>query len=203
MEKIEFKKEYGAYYSPRKNTPEIITIPALQFAAIDGHGAPESAQFQRAIQALFGISYTLKFELRKLGRYPDFTIAPLEAQWWVAGGAFTATNRNQWQWRAMMMQPGFVNQRCFAAAVEELQKKKPVPLADALKLVTFDEGEVVQSMHVGPYDAEVPTLEKMYAFAHAKGYKLCGKHHEIYFSDPRRTAPEKLRTIVRHPVQKG
>ena len=168
---------------------------------IDGKGAPESQEFQDVLAALYSMSYTVKFMLKSAGR-TDFVVPPLEALWWAEDvDAFHENKRDEWQWTMMIMQPEQVMPSDLAPALDQLEgKNKRSQSHDRLRLATLEEGRAVQVMHVGPYSEEAPTIAEMHTFAESAGYKLVGKHHEIYLSDPRRTAPEKLRTVLRQPV---
>ena len=203
MDKLEFKKLYKAYYSPKPGVPEILTPPTLQYLMVDGRGDPnDSVEFHEAISALYSTAYTIKFTRKKNGTGNDFSIGALEGLWWnEKGKQFGMGKKEDWLWTLMIWMPDDVSQKEFKQAVDSLKMKKPNPLLAAIRLAKFDEGKVVQIMHVGPYAAEKPSVDKMDAFAATEGYTQSGKHHEIYFGDPRRTAPEKLRTILRHPIK--
>lgn len=207
MEKIDYKKKYKYLYSPKPGIVEEVTVPKMNFAMIDGEGSPEAQdnhpQFQDAISALYGVTYTLKMGRKKEGIEPDYTIAPLDGLWWMVDGAeFDTAKPNQWRWTMMIMQPDFISKLEFDDAVKQLKKKKDNPQIDNLRLETYEEGLSVQIMHVGPYSEEGPNIAKMQSYVKEKNYKPAGKHHEIYLGDPRRTKPEKLKTILRQPVMK-
>ena len=203
MDKLDFKKMYKAYYSPKPGKPEIITTPSMQYLMVDGHGDPnESVEFQHAIGALYSTAYTIKFTRKKSEKGNDFSIGALEGLWWNEGNKpFGVGKKEDWLWTVMIWLPDDVSQAEFKQAVETLKVKKPNPSLETIRLARFDEGKVVQIMHIGPYGEEQPSVDKMEAYARAEGYSQSGKHHEIYFGDPRRTAPDKLRTILRHPVE--
>jgi hypothetical protein len=198
--KVDLKKKYKALFAPKK-TPQIVEVPPLRYLMIDGAGAPESAAFAEAIAALYPAAYALKFHHKTAGK-GDFVVAPLEALWWADDWTvFMANQRQDWRWTAMIMQPDFVSPDDLAVVLKALEKKKKrVPLHDRMRLETLEEGKAVQVMHHGPYSAEGPVIANMHAFAEGEGYPLTGKHHEIYLSDMRRTAPEKLKTVLRQPV---
>jgi hypothetical protein len=198
--RVDFKKEYKAFYSPKAGKPELKEIPAMQFLIVDGRGAPGSDDFQDAIGALYSVAYGLRFGREKAGR-DTFTIGPLEGLWWTEEGEdFNTGQPDDWLWTAMIWVPDFVTADEVAGGVAEAEAKKPNPALAGLRLEVLHEGLVVQIMHVGPYAEEQPSIEKMHALAAEHGLIQSGKHHEIYLGDPRRAAPEKLRTIVRHPV---
>jgi hypothetical protein len=184
--------------------PELVTVPELTFVMIDGHGDPNtSAEYRDAIQALYGLSYTLKFSLKKeLGL--NYRVGPLEGLWWADDMAEFAIGRKaDWRWRAMIVQPDVVTPDRFARARAEVQRKKGLEALDRARLERFDEGLAGQVLYIGPYSDEGPTIERLHRFIHESGYSFDGrreKHHELYLGDPRRSAPERLRTIIRQPV---
>lgn len=199
---ISLKQQYHDLFAPPVGRVQEIVVPKFNFAMIDGAGVPEtSEQFQHAIQTLYGVSYGLKFARKQAGLEPGYVVAPLEGLWWMASGhAFDLARPDDWRWTLMIMQPEFITRSEFDQAVTKLAIKKPeLPLA-GLRLEQLDEGRVVQTMHVGPYDAEGPNLQLLADYADAHGYDFAGRHHEIYLGDPRRAKPDKLRTILRRPV---
>ena len=204
-EKLDLKKELKHLYRPSAKKAETVDVPMMSFLMIDGEGNPNtSPDYQAAVEALYGTAYTLKFACKKqLGR--DFTVMPLQGLWWgisMHGGVLSEADKDQFEWTMMIMQPDFVTDEMVTAAVEEVERKKGLPALANLRFEPFAEGLAVQILHVGPYDAEGPTIERLHSYAESQGYRLSGKHHEIYLSDPRRAAPEKLKTIIRHPVEK-
>lgn len=202
MEAIDFKKTFKSYYSPKPGQPELLTIPKLHFLMVDGQGDPNTSEtFQNAISALYGVAYGLKFSRKKAGLQPDFSIAPLEGLWWTKSGkAFSVGKKQDWQWTVMLWMPNFISAKDVQNQVKVLQAKKPNPALALLRLGDFSEGISVQIMHIGPYSEERPNIELMNHYAELHGYTQSGKHHEIYLGDPRRSAPDKLRTILRHPI---
>jgi len=205
MNKIDYRKRYHPFYSPPSDDVQRVTIPTMQFAMIDGKGSPEgpeqSPEFQNAIGALYGITYVLKIGRKKAGIKPDYTIAPLEGLWWMSDGSTFDTERTaDWRWTLMIFQPEFITPGEFKEAVAKLKLRRPDAALDNLRLETFNEGDIVQTMHIGPYAEERKSIQRLQEYAASHGYKLSGKHHEIYLGDPRRTVPEKLRTILRRPV---
>lgn len=209
MEKLDYRKQYKHLYLPSAKKVAVVEVPAFQFAMIDGEieagqGPGTSPAFQQALEALYGISYTLKFASKLREADPvDFTVMALEALWWVDGNDFDITRPDNWRWTAMILQPAHITLEMYQDSLAQLRKKKPSPALDQLRLESFHEGLSLQIMHIGPYAEEPATLEKMHAFAKEQGYTLHGKHHEIYLGDPRRSAPDKLKTVLRHPVLKG
>lgn len=190
----------GQLMKPAVGRPEIVEVPELNFLMVDGRGAPEASDdFQAAIGALYPLAYGAKFALKRSG--VETRVMPLEALWWTSSsGAFVPEELARWRWTAMIMQPDEVTVELIEKVRADAMRKKPNPTLAKVALKTFREGLCAQIMHVGPYTAEKPTIEKLHAFIAAEGYTLSGKHHEIYLGDPRRAAPEKLRTIVRQPI---
>ena len=205
MEKIDLKKDLKHLYQPSAKQPEILAVPEMDFLMIDGAGNPNtSLDYQDVMGALYGVSYTLKFMCKK-EQACDYVVMPLEGLWWgtpMGQHSFTDADKDQFQWTMMIMQPNLVTPEMVARAIEDVRRKKGLPQVDRIRFESVEEGWVVQIMHIGPYDAEGPTIERMHQFAFDQGYHLRGKHHEIYLGDPRRTDPAKLKTIVRHPVAK-
>lgn len=200
--KVDLKKSFKTLYTAPTGTPVMVTVPALNVLCVDGEGNPNtSADFQNAIGALYTLAYTLKFALKASGSTPYYVVMPLEALWWTPGThLLSEENKGGWGWRAMIVQPDFVLPDHVEAARQEAIRKKNVPMLDRVALELFDEGLCAQILHIGPWDMERPTIERLHVFIAESGYQLAGKHHEIYLSDPSRTAPDKLRTIVRQPV---
>lgn len=194
-------------YAPSAKAVEVLDVPDLQFAMIDGRIKPgempgTSPEFEGAIGALYGVSYTLKFMAKQRRDNPiDHPVMPLEGLWWTGGGWFDASNPEDWTWRLMILQPDHITQEMFHDALRQLEQKRPSPFLGRLRLERFHEGLCIQVMHIGPYADEPVTLERMKTFAQEKGYTYGGAHHEIYLGDPRRAAPAKLRTILRQPVR--
>jgi hypothetical protein len=192
---------------------EIVQVPRLQFAMIDGSiekgSEPgKSPTFAEATQALYSISYTLKFMLKKRKTNAiDYPVMALEGLWWVEDGRFDITVKDNWFYALMIMQPDVITQDLFAEGLEQVRKKKgDSKMLSQVRLEYFDEGLCVQTMHTGPYATEPATVERMRAFAEEKGYRDCigseRKHHEIYLSDPRKADPAKMKTVLRHPIEK-
>jgi hypothetical protein len=208
MEKLDLRRQFKYLYQPSARKVELVDVPALQFAALDGEieqGASPgtSPAFSQAMEALYGISYTLKFMSRQHKETPiDYGVMALEALWWTETGEYDLTQPSGWQWTAMIMQPDHITAAMFHEALAQLRKKKPNPALDRLRLESFTEGLSVQVMHMGPYRTEPESLAKMDAFVAEHGYRMRGKHHEIYLGNPMRTAEDKLKTILRHPVEK-
>jgi hypothetical protein len=202
--KVDFKKEMKALYSPPAGRFEIIEVPPLAYFMVDGKGDPnKAAAYKEAVEALYTASYTLKFMAKKeLSR--DYTVPPLGGLWWADDMAtFISREKDKWSWTMTIMVPDFIDQAMAERAVSAAAKKKALPALSKLRCETLEEGKVVQTMHIGSYDDEGPVLKKLHEeFLPANGLKERGKHHEIYLGDPRKTAPEKLKTILRQPVTK-
>ncbi|MBN2212392.1 MAG: GyrI-like domain-containing protein [Sedimentisphaerales bacterium] len=202
MEKLDVKKMLSHLYKAMAKKCVIVDVPAMKFLMIDGQGDPNTVpEFHQAMEALYGTAYTAKFQLKFAKVGPEYVVPPLEGLWWMKGGGWDQNRRDLWQWTAMIMQPDHIKDKHVKQAIEELRRKKNPPALDKLRFEKFDEGRCAQVLHIGPYDAEGPTIEKLHTFIGDEGYVLRGKHHEIYMGDPRRTAPEKLKTIIRQPVQ--
>lgn len=203
MEKIDFKKTMKTLWQPPTGRFTIVDVPEMQFTMIDGKGDPNVSEgYKAAIQWLYNVSYTLKFASKRgLGR--DYTVAPLEGLWWADDMAdFLTGDKSRWQWTMMIMQPDWITQPMFDEAVARSREKLGEP-PSSLRFERYAEGLSVQIMHVGPYSAEGPTIARLHGeFLPANGLKETGRHHEIYISDPRRTAPEKLKTVLRQPVRR-
>ncbi|SRR5581483_1794127 len=184
-------------------SPELIDVPELNFLMIDGHGDPNvSPRFQEAIQALYGVSYALKFALKRSGG-PDYKVPPLEGLWWMGGMAgLDMDDKAAWEWTAMIKQPFEVTAEMVEAWAADVAGKKSLPTARELRLQRWAEGLSAQVLHIGPYAAEPPTIRCLLAFIEERGYAPRGKHHEIYLGDPRRATPERLKTIIRQPVER-
>ncbi|MFX0079722.1 MAG: GyrI-like domain-containing protein [Candidatus Hermodarchaeota archaeon] len=204
MEKIDYRKTMKEFYNP-PGTPVIINVPELQYLMIDGKGYPGTSQeYQDAIEALYPVAYTLRFALKKAGIL-DYKVMPLEGLWWAQDmDAFTIEHRkDEWLWTSMIMQPPAVTKERYQDAIEQVTKKKNPVALTKIRLETYHEGLSVQIMHIGPFSEEGPNIKKMHQYAFDQGYELHGKHHEIYLSDFRKTAPEKLRTVIRQPIKKS
>ena len=199
--KIDMTREHRELYAPGRK-PVMIEVPSFSFAMIDGHGDPNvSAAYRQAIEALYSVSYTLKFTLKRGPQQLDYRVMPLEGLWWTPDMAdFSVERKSDWDWTMMIRQPEEVTQDLFEQAVATAASKRDLPAATALRLERFAEGPAAQLLHVGPYADEGPAIERLHAFIAEQGCRLTGKHHEIYLGDPRRAAPEKLKTIVRQPV---
>lgn len=199
VEKIDFKKSMAQFYLPSAKEFTLIDVPPMNFLMIDGRGNPNtSPEYQEAVQALYTLAFTLKFALK---RQVDYTVPPLEGLWWTEDmRSFLGADKDAWLWTMMIMQPEVVTPTAFEQALAEALRKKGVPALGRVRLERFHEGLSAQILYFGAYADEGPTIQRMHEFIHAQGHVLRGKHHEIYLGDPRRTAPAKLRTVIRQPV---
>ncbi|MFC1545063.1 GyrI-like domain-containing protein [Gemmatimonadota bacterium] len=201
MEKIDFKKELKHLYKPSTKECAIVDVPAMQFLMVNGEGDPNTAEsYTEAIGVLYAVAYTLKFMIKLGPQEVNFTVMPLEGLWWVEDMTlFSEQDKDAWLWTAMIMQPEYVTEDLFEEARQQVEEKKGIPGLDRLRLAEYDEGTSAQIMYIGPYADEAPTIQMLHAFIGEQGGTLEGKHHEIYLGDPRRTAPEKLKTVIRQP----
>lgn len=200
--KVDLKRELGTYAAGAGRF-DIVTVAPAQFLMIDGHGDPNTAPaYAASLATMYPVAYGLKF-LSKIDLGRDYTVMPLEALWWADDfESFTTTrDKSRWDWTLLNLIPPWLTPEHFDSVRERVARKGTAPLLDKLRLESFDEGRCVQTLHLGPYDAEGPVLDRLHhGFVPENGLRLRGKHHEIYLSDARRTAPDKLRTILRQPV---
>ncbi len=209
MTKLDLRKQYKHLYLPSPKKIELVQVPLLKFVMIDGAiekgmEPGNSPGFEEAMQAIYSAAYTLKFMSKLRKENPiDYTVMAVEGLWWVEDGLFELSHKDNWVYTLMMMHPDHITPAMLAEALEQIRKKRgDSPALSRLRLEEFEEGLCVQAMHIGPYADEPATKEKMDLFARENGYRMHGKHHEIYMGDPRRTAPEKLKTVLRQPVTK-
>jgi hypothetical protein len=200
MSKVNFVAERRDLYAPSAKDFSSVVVPAFQFLMVDGRGDPNtSPDWSAALQALYALSYGAKFAC-KAHLDADYVVLPLEGLWWAeTPEAFIAREKDSWSWTVMIRQPVELTAELWAT-VREKAAKKQLPALARVRLETFDEALSVQIMHVGSYDAEAPTIARMHDWIAANGYVERGVHHELYLGDPRRTAPERLRTILRQPI---
>lgn len=206
MTTIDLKKDLKQLYLPGTKGISEVMVPAMNFLMIDGAGDPNTSRdYAAALGALYTVAYTLKFAAKRGPLATDYPVMPLEGLWWADDmGAFTLdhTDKNAWKWTMMIMQPDFVDAAMVAAAVDDARSRKgDLPAFSALRLDRFEEGLAAQIMYVGPYSGEAPTITRIHDFIAAAGRIKSGKHHEIYISDPNRTTPEKLKTVIRQPMR--
>jgi hypothetical protein len=209
MDTIDLRKQMKDLWTPPVGKVVLVTVPAMPYLVVEGVGNPSTSKaFQEAIQALYSAAYTMKFGAKAAG-VADWKVMPLEALWSTTSGKdlsdadFTAGAGKDIAWKALLMQPAVVTAEMLEQAkAEVVRKKKDVPALGQLRLETWAEGLCAQTMYVGSYDGERPTIDMMHAWIFASGYRVRGRHHELYMGDPNRTAPEKLKTILRLPVEK-
>ena len=192
------------YYSPSAKEPQILDISPMNFLMIDGHGDPyNNPVYQSAVSALYTLSFTLKFELKKASGTPEYKVFPLQGLWWAKDmNSFIAGEKSAWDWTMMIAQPAWITKEHIDLARKKAAAKVPELTLQQVRFETYAERTVVQLLHIGHYNAEGPNIARLHEYAHKLGYERCGKHHEIYISDPRRTVPEKLKTIIRQPIRK-
>jgi len=201
MESSDLVREMKALYFPPKDAFVFADVPELSFLRVDGQGSPAtSPEFQEAIAALYSLAYTVKFALKK-ERGLDTKVPPLEGLFWGDTDALPSHGSSPWNWTLMLVQPAYVTDDDVARAAESAGRKRPLPALRKVRLERFREGLCVQTLYVGAYAGEEPTIRRLHDFISEHGYVPRGKHHEIYLSDPRRTKPERLKTTIRQPVE--
>lgn len=208
---FDYKKEYKEFYMP-KNKPGIVEVPTMNYIAVRGEGDPnaENSEYKESIGLLYGIAFTIKMSKKgdyRIDGYFDFVVPPLEGLWWQEDtDDIDYTHKENFKFISMIRLPDFVTREDFDWAIEEATRKKKIDFSK-VKFLTYDEGLCVQCMHIGSYDDEPATIKLMHEYAAAEGYELGitdkRLHHEIYLSDARKVAPEKLKTVIRHPIKKA
>lgn len=203
MKKIDYKKELKHLYNPSPKEPKIVDVPQMNFLMIDGKGNPNiSQEYKNAIEALFSVSYTLKFMIKKGETSIDYGVMPLEGLWWVEDmSKFSVERKDEWLWTSMITQPELIRRELVIEAIEIVKKKGKLPAIDKLRFESFCEGKSAQIMHIGPFSEEGPTIEKLHNFIQEQNHALRDKHHEIYLSDIRKGDPKKWKTIIRQPIK--
>ena len=201
MERIDLKKDLKHLYRPSAKEVVQVEVPAFRFLMVDGEGDPNTSQaYAQAVEALFSVSYTAKFMVKKGPSKIDYAVMPLEGLWWADDmSSFAANDKASWKWTMMIMQPSFVAREVIEAAVAQVRAKKKLQAIEKLRLEDFAEGRCAQVLHVGPFSEEGPTIARLHEFIEART-GLAGKHHEIYLSDIRRADPRKWKTIIRQPM---
>ena len=200
--KIDLYKLHKADYAATRK-PRLVTLKPANYLAISGQGAPGGERFSACIGALYGVAYTIKMT-RKFAGQKDYAVCKLEGQWGSEEAQdFAKLPRDQWRWKLLIRTPDFIKDTDLREAVAVLLKRGKAQDVEQVRLETLAEGACVQMLHIGPYDKEPETVALMKAFAAKQELEFCGKHHEIYLSDPRRVAPERLKTILRQPVRGG
>ena len=208
---FDYKKEYKEFYMP-ENKPGIVEVPTMNYIAVRGEGDPnaENSEYKESIGLLYGIAFTIKMSKKgdyRIDGYFDFVVPPLEGLWWQEDtDDIDYTHKENFKFISMIRLPDFVTREDFDWAIEEATRKKKIDFSK-VEFLTYDEGLCVQCMHIGSYDDEPATIKLMHEYAAAEGYELDitdkRLHHEIYLSDARKVAPEKLKTVIRHPIKKA
>jgi hypothetical protein len=203
MVKIDLKKDLKHLYKPSAKSVSVEDVPSMNFLMIDGSGNPNTSQdYTDAVTALYAVAYSLKFKLKKGETVLDYVVMPLEGLWWTDDmSQFSVNNKEAWKWTMMIMQPEHITAELFMEVLPEVKKKKKLENLDRVKLEPYCEGLVAQIMHIGSYAEEEPTVAKLHEYINHGGYKLRGKHHEIYLGDPRKTQSAKLKTVIRQPFE--
>ena len=203
MEKVNLKKELKEFYNPSKAKVSFVNVPVMNFLMIDGQGDPNTAKsYAEAIEALYAVSYTLKFMVKKGKMAIDYGVMPLEGLWWVEDmRVFDPEKKDDWLWTSMIMQPDFITNEMVKEAKDKVRQKKNPKALPLMRFESFKEGPCAQIMHIGPFSEEGPNIARIHDAIKEGGYVRRGKHHEIYLSDFRRAAPEKLKTVVRQPYE--
>lgn len=207
---FDYKKEYKEFYLP-KNTPEIVNVPKMNFIAVRGKGDPnsESSEYKDAIGLLYGIAFTIKMSYKgsyKIKGYFEYVVPPLEGLWYQEGiDGMDYSKKDKFNWISIIRLPDFVTKEDFDWAISEATKKKKQDYSK-VEFFTYDEGLCVQIMHIGSYDDEPTSVQKMHEYMTNSGYELdidnSRRHHEIYLSDPRKCDVSRLKTVIRHPIKK-
>lgn len=204
MAKIDLKKELKHLYNPSAKAVSVVDVPPLNFLMIDGSGNPNTApEYPEAVEALYAVAYALKFKIKKGKTGVDYAVMPLEGLWWVDDmSQFSVKNKEVWKWTMMIVQPAYVTAKLFTETLGEVEKKKGLLALSKVRFEPYREGLAAQIMHIGPYIEEEPAIAKIHTFISQSGHELRGKHHEIYLKDPRKSAPDKLQTVIRQPFKK-
>ena len=203
MEKRDYRKELTELYKPKTGVVVEVDVPEMNFLMADGEGDPNNSKsFSEVTEALYAVSYALKFMVKKGDLQIDYGVMPLEGLWWSDDMAtFSVDDKSDWKWTLMIMQPELIDPEMAAAAIDQVRtKKNPVALS-LLRFESFKEGPAAQTMHIGPFSEEGPVIAEIHAHIEERGKKRRGRHHEIYLSDIRRAAPEKWKTVIRQPMK--
>lgn len=202
MAKVDYKKVWKTLYQPGRE-PELVRVPPMRYLMIDGEGDPNHAPaYADAVETLYTLSYALKFMIKKRPDGVDYGVLPLEGLWWTDRMEdFSVERKSDWHWTSMIAQPDAVTEELVEEAIRQTAAKKKPPSLSRVRFETLEEGDAVQLLHLGPYSEEGPIIARLHRFAENRGWLLTGKHHEIYLSDPRKTTPERLRTVIRQPVE--
>lgn len=202
VQKVDFKKELKHLYQSSAKEVVQVEVPTFQFLMIDGEGDPNtSKKYAEAVEALFSVSYTAKFMVKKGVQGIDYVVMPLEGLWWSNDMSdFVTNDKSKWKWTMMIMQPNFVEAAVIQAAIMEVKRKKALSALSELRLESFTEGLCAQILHIGPFSEEGPSIQRVHVFIGTRSV-LTGKHHEVYLSDIRRANPAKWKTIIRQPME--
>jgi hypothetical protein len=201
MKKLDLKKQLAAFYKASAKKVDDVEFPTMRFLMIDGKGDPNKApEYAEAVAALFQLAYAIKFHIKKGKKPVDYAVMPLEGLWWADDmRVFGTGDKSAWKWTMMILQPDFVTRGIVETMRTEVAEKKNPPALGKVRFESFAEGPAAQILHIGSYASEGPTVVKVHDHIRQSGHALSGKHHEIYLKDPRKSAPEKLQTIVRQP----
>jgi hypothetical protein len=204
MQKFDGKKQYSEFYSMNKDGIRLVEVPDFNYLMLDGQGDPNtSPAFKQSIDTLFSLAYTLKFSLKKSLSAIDYGVMPLEGIWWMDDmSQFSLETKKDWKWSLMIMQPEFISAEQVLESTLILSKRKRLPYLPNVRFEKYSEGLCAQILHTGPFSYELVSIEKLHRFIAENGYSLTGKHREIYMNDFRKTAPERLKTIIRQPIEK-
>jgi hypothetical protein len=202
MEKIDLKKDFKFLYQASAKEVALVEVPSMNYLMVDGEGDPNTVPaYADAVEVLFMVSYAIKFMLKKSALAIDYGVMPLEGLWWADDmSKFSSSDKSNWKWTAMIMQPAFVTPEMIVKAIADVKEKKSPRAIAKLRQAYLTEGRCAQILHIGPFSAEGPSIEKVHQFIAARG-RLSGKHHEIYLSDIRKADPSKWKTIIRQPMQ--
>jgi hypothetical protein len=204
MDKLDLLKQKKDLYSASLNIVKFLTIPPANYLMISGEGDPNISQFYKdSLQALYSLAYSLKFTVKKGNPSIDFKVMPLEGLWWIDNmNLFSVKEKGDWKWTMMILQPDFIHNDLVKEICEQVIQKKGLLLTKKVRFEHYIEGDCAQLLHLGPYSAEGENIEKLHATISEHGFYRKGKHHEIYLNTPLKTAPEKLKTIIRQPIGK-
>ena len=204
MVKLDLRKQFKDLYSPPAGAFTLIDVPDMNFLMVDGYGDPNAigSDFAEAMQLLYPVAYTIKFGLKK-SRGIEFPVMPPEGLWWTGeDGSLDTRRKDRWYWTLMLMQPEVVSAEDVAVALGTVRKKKDPPGLGRVRFERYAEGRAAQILYIGPYADEGPVIARMHEFIRAQGLRPSGKHHEIYVGDPRRSAPSKLKTVIRQSARR-
>ncbi len=202
MEKIDYKRVYKEVYSPApKGGPVMVDVPPSHYLMLDGQGDPEGSElFAASVEALFALAYQIKFAIKRGPMALDFTVMPLEGDWWADDMSRFMEDRAAWRWTLMIMQPPVVSIEMVEAARHEVAGKKSLGRLHEVRFELREAHKAAEVLHVGPFSAEGPSVAALHRFIAEQGYRCVGRHHEIYLSDMRRTAPGKWKSVLRQEV---